>query len=151
MKVTMHWKGLSGFLLLITIVMIACKKDKTAVVSPPVLFGSWTENVPSTSGISPRGLMFSKDSIYFIISDHASQQVTYVQGTYSTQGDKLSANFKEIVVRQDNDRIISKTPVSGSYFENATYLLEKYKLTINYTAYPADGPAPATMTFNRVR
>jgi hypothetical protein len=151
MKVTAHWKGLLSFLLLLTIVTSACKKNKSVVVPTPGLIGSWTEDVhPGVSSIMPRSLMLSKDSVHFVIWDQAAQQVTYVQGTYSTQGNKLVTNFKEIVVRKNNNKIISRAPVSGGYFDNATYLLNGNKLTLNYTSYPADGPVPATMTFNRM-
>ncbi|HWW39500.1 hypothetical protein, partial [Pedobacter sp.] len=97
MKVTSHWKGLLSFLLLLTIVTSACKKNKSVAVPTPELIGSWTEDVhPGVSSVMPRGLMLSKDSIHFVSWDQAAQQVTYVQGTYSTEGNKLIANFKEI-------------------------------------------------------
>ncbi|RAJ34212.1 hypothetical protein [Pedobacter cryoconitis] len=147
MKATPIWKCLLLFLL---IVVIACKKDKLAVVSPPELVGSWSEDVSANeAGKSSRGLMFSKDSIYFTTSDHASRQVTYIQGTYSTQENKLIANFKEIVVRQNNDWVISRTPVTSTYLENATYVMDRYKLTLNYSGSTSDGPKPAVIIFNR--
>lgn len=152
MKVTAHWKGLLSFLLLLTIVTSACKKNKSVVVPTPELIGNWTEDVhPGVSSIMPRSLMLSKDSVHFVSWDQAAQQVTYVQGTYRTEGNKLIANFKEIVIRKNNNQIISRTPVSGGYFDNATYLLNGNKLTLNYTSYPADAPTAATMTFNRVQ
>lgn len=151
MKTTTHWKSLFSFILLLTLLTTACKKDKPVTVPTPELIGSWTEDVhPGVSSIMPRGLLLSKDSIHFVVWDQAAQQVTYVQGTYSTQGDKLIANFKEKVVRKNNNQIISRTPVSGGYFDNATYLLNGNKLTLNYTSYPADAPTPATMIFNRM-
>ncbi|WP_316837417.1 hypothetical protein [Pedobacter nutrimenti] len=151
MKVTTHWKSLFSFILFLTILTTACKKGKPVAIPTPELIGNWTEDVhPGVSSIMPRGLLLSKDSIHFVSWDQAAQQVTYVQGTYSTQGNKLITNFKEIVIRKNNDKIISRTAVSGSYFENATYLLNGNKLTLNYTSYPADAPTPATMTFNRM-
>ncbi|PTS98521.1 hypothetical protein DBR11_14690 [Pedobacter sp. HMWF019] len=151
MKVTAHWKSLLSFLLLLTIVTSACKKNKSVVVPNPELIGNWTEDIhPGVSSIMPRELILSKDSIRFVSWDQATQQVTYVQGTYRTEGNKLITNFKEIVIRKNNDKIISRTPVSGGYFDNATYLLNGNKLTLNYTSYPADAPTPATMTFNRM-
>ena len=150
MKIITHSKTLLGSLLLLTIVTSACKKDKPAVITTPQLDGSWTEDVPfNATAKVPRQLMFLRDSIHYVIWDQISHQVTYIQGTYRTEGDKLIPNFKEIVVRQDNDLVISRTDVKDSYFQDATYVVGERKLTIRFTGNPSSGTAPTTMVFNR--
>ena len=151
MKVVTRVNGLFSFLFVLTIVVSGCKKDEPTAGAPAELSGSWNEDVPYNPALkSSRGLMFSRDSIYFATWDHTSHQVTYVNGTYVKQGNKLITDFKEIVVRQNNDWVISRSPVSVNYFDNATFKLDGSKLIIDYTGYPSSSSLPATITFSRV-
>lgn len=149
MKITTQRKGLVTILLLLVIVAGACKKDKPGAVFPIELTGYWLENVRfDGSVISYKEIHFWGDSVKFTSVDVASYQFTSARGTYSTQGDKLITNFKEVTVHRGG-KMISRGPVSGSYLENATYTLNAINLTLNYTTYPADAPMNTTIVFNR--
>lgn len=151
MKILTPWKGLLSSLLLLMIILSACKKNKPVVVSPPELLGNWTEDMPfDDSSRLPRNLLFLKEKIVFMTSNQVSRQVTSVEGIYRTEGNKLITNFTEIVVSQNNGGIISRTTVNGNYFQNATYVMSERKLTINFTGNPSNGTMPSTMNFNRV-
>ncbi|MGF1925208.1 MAG: hypothetical protein ACQUHE_13610 [Bacteroidia bacterium] len=150
MKSVKHFNWLFSFLLVLILLTNACKKDEPTGRASTELYGTWSEDLPfSPAPKVSRGLMFSRDSIYFIMWDHTSRQVTYVNGTYLKQGNNLITDFKEVVVRQNNDFVISRSPASGKYFDKATFKLDGYKLIINYTGYPSSTSLPSTITFNR--
>lgn len=139
-----------GSLLIILLLAVACKKENAQQSANSGLVGTWTEQ-SGPAGMN-RSLMFGRDSIYFVIWDSstpATSQVTYINGTYSTDGHQLSTHFKETVIRQNNNQVIYRAPFIGTLFDNATYELSGNRLVLHYTSYPADAPVATTMVLNR--
>ncbi len=127
---------------------IACKKGTLS--GPPSLNGSWTEVASDLTTNSDRSLFIDNDKITYHIWDGVEKKITYIKGTFRTEGDKFITNFTEIEVRQQNDQLISKTPVNTSYFNNATYVLTKSKLTLTTTGSPSNITGPSTIVFVKI-
>jgi len=133
-----------SFLLLLSLSLASCKKDKSSP-SDSQLIGEWQEM--GLDGIN-RSLKFKDDQTFHFSIDDKSGDRTVISGTYRTEGNSLEVLAQEMELHQPN-----QSPIRQSYqnqlYENATFEISKNVLTLNYTSYPADAPFPTTAKFQR--
>ncbi|MES2830064.1 MAG: hypothetical protein V4687_18040 [Bacteroidota bacterium] len=136
-----------SFILCLTL-LYACKKNKEDI---PTLYGSWVQDLPySTDPLSKPslGFLIGRDSIQFYVR-FVTNEITYVKGTYRTDGNKFITNFKVVELRDANGQFVSIRPADGTYFKDATYLVTKNKFTLTYDGNPPGVPGLTTMSFLR--
>lgn len=140
---------ISGLFMLLSFVLISCKKDKTPLGSPDVLTGGW-EEVPQSA--YSRRLSFSLGGKFSMqMRDQSNQYwISEVIGKYSISGDKLMVNISSSLEKSSTGKIIRNTPTNYVLFENGKFNIDNRVLTVNYTTYPADAPVPTVAKFNQL-
>ena len=142
-------RSISGLLMLLSLVMISCKKDKTPAGPKDALTGSW-EAVPQKA-YSKRLLFEAGGNFSMQIRDQGNQYwSTEVIGKYTISGDQLIVNTSSNLEKSSTGKIISNTPVNYVLFDKGKFSIDQQVLTINYTTYPADGPVPTVAKFNQL-
>jgi hypothetical protein len=77
-----------------------------------------------------------------------------IEGTYRIDGDRLSFESNRLVWWEpqfygSQEQVLE--PYRISLYDDGRYDLEGERLLLQYTAYPADAPVPASMEFARER
>ncbi|SCW56327.1 hypothetical protein [Mucilaginibacter sp. NFR10] len=134
-KPVLIFKNLTVCLLLSVLFSLgACKKDKAQqpVKKNTSLFGQWY--IPVKEGEQARYLVFSSDST-FILADvtYKNGNSTTVQytGKFHTKGDGLNIVIAKKIVSEGSN-VISTAPSNAQFYTNSAFVVDNYKLTINY-------------------
>ena len=141
--------SISGLLMLLSLVMISCKKDKTPAGPKDALTGSW-EEVPQKA--YSRRLLFGEGGNFSMqIRDQDNQYWSIeVIGKYTISGDQLIVNTSSNLEKSSTGKIISNTPINYVLFDKGKFSINQQVLTINYTTYPADGPVATAAKFSQL-
>ena len=137
----------SGLLLLLTISIFACKKDKVTPEPKDALTGPWHE----TAGFNNNRTLFFRTGGNFrmeMMDSIGTKTFTAFIGKYSILDDKLKVNITSEVETSAYGEIITTTPVNYTLFENGKFSVDDFVLTINYTTYPAGVPTAATTRYD---
>lgn len=135
-----------ALLFILTFTATSCKKKVVEKNNEP-LEGSW-EETPSQS--YPRRIVFDRNgqfSMKFLGTDGYPQLT--LNGIYTVKGDSLLVKIRESLEKQDSGNII-KTTSNIDLFDKGTFNIKDFVLTINYLSYPADGPVPTQIKFNKI-
>jgi hypothetical protein len=134
----------SKVLMVLSVLLLSCKKDKDA----DTLIGVWelTQNQGYESRLEfGPGQKFSMILTYADTPNHSVTQ----NGKYSIKGDSLVINISEMLEKLNSQKVV-KTSVNYRLFDEATFNIRGSKLTLNYISYPADAPVSTQMIYSQV-
>ncbi|MCX2585645.1 hypothetical protein [Pedobacter sp. MR22-3] len=142
-------RSISGLLLLLSLVIVSCKKDKIPAVPKDVLTGAWEETPQKAYS---RRLLFATGGQFSMqIRDQNNQYWQMeVIGKYTISGDRLIVNTASNLEKSATGKIITNTPVNYILFDSGKFSIDQHKLTIHYTTYPADAPVATMAVFNQL-
>ena len=139
-----------ALLFLLTLSILACKKEE--VVTPPenILVGAWNENSGSSF---ERRIIFANEGIFEMEFRDSAKNYwdAAVLGKYSISDDNVYVNITSEVDKSRDGKILKSMPLKYKMFDNGTFFILNDVLTINCTTYPADSPIATTFKYYRIR
>ena len=128
----------------------SCKKNNPDPVVPEnnSILGMWVESQTATLY---RAVLFSNDGVfrqYVVVKNNNSSQGFTLSGTYTIDGDKISARVTEEIFNDGSNPGV-KTTINTTLFDKGTFSIKNNLLQINYVSYPADAPVATTMLLKR--
>lgn len=138
-----------GLLLILSVIMISCKKDKTEIEGKKdVLTGAWQE-AGMTGGFS-RLIIFEPGGGFSLKASDKDGVIVTLKGKYTIESDNLKVTISEQTERQANGSMLKKT-VSNQLFEKGKFSISNFTLlTINHITYPADAPVPTESKYSKI-